>query len=92
VIATYFAGCIVIGIVGVLAGALLMAVLCAAGNESGFVAISPDVDEDPELTALRHQLAVCQEAAEQQRQRADNYYDLYCAGAKANAALRREHA
>jgi len=94
-ILAFLGGCIV----GVLAGAIIMAVMCAAGNENGFMAISPDVDEDPELTALRHQLtalrhqlAVCQEAAEHQRQRADTYYDLYCAGAKANAALRREHA
>lgn len=87
-ILVFLGGCIV----GVLAGAIIMAVMCAAGNESGYVTISPDVDEDPELTALRHQLAVCQEAAEHQRQRADTYYDLYCAGAKANAALRREHA
>lgn len=74
---------------GLVAGALLMALACAAGNEGGYVAISPDVDEDPELTALRHQLAVCQETAEKQRQRADTYYDLYCQGAKANAELRR---
>lgn len=37
---------------------------------------------------LRHRLAICQHAAEQQRQRADNYYDLFCEGARANAQLR----
>jgi hypothetical protein len=93
-ILAFLGGCIV----GVLAGAIIMAVLCAAGNSDGYVQISPDVDEGPETASLRQQLAetrhhlsACQAAAEQQRQRADVYFDLYCAGAKANAALRREH-
>lgn len=47
-----------------------------------------DSDEDPELTDLRQRLAICQHTAEQQRQRADNYYELFCEGARANAQLR----
>lgn len=92
-ITAFLAGVLAGAVAGTVAGAVVMAVMCAAGNSDGFVRIAPDdVDEDPELTALRQQLAACQAAAERQRQRADTYYDLYCAGAKANAALRREHA
>jgi len=64
-------------------------------DEGGFVNLVADGDKAPvteseELTRLRHQLATCQDAARQQRERADHYYDLFCVGAKANADLRRK--
>lgn len=49
---------------------------------------APEPVEGEELTELRHRLVICQHAAEQQRQRADYYYDLFCDGARANAQLR----
>ena len=53
--------------------------------------LSPEPAPEPvtdEVADLRQRLAVCQHAAEQQRQRADNYYELFCEGARANAQLR----
>ena len=49
---------------------------------------TPEPVEGEEVADLRHRLAICQHAAEQQRQRADNYYELFCEGARANAQLR----
>jgi hypothetical protein len=85
----FFAG----AFVGVLTGALVMAILCASGNAGGYVHIAPDdIDEDPELTVLRHQLTQAQDAAGKQRERADFYQSLYCDGARANAQLRKGNA
>lgn len=81
---TFSAGCLV----GLAFGVVLMRILFALSEP---VTLVDDLDEDPELTAVRHQLAVCQDTARQQQQRADYYYDLYCEGAKANAVLRRTH-
>lgn len=92
-IAAFFVGVIAGAVVGTVAGAVIMAIMAAAGNDGGYVHIAPDdADEDPELTALRQQLAVTQRAAESQRQRADFYQSLYCEGAKANAQLRKDNA
>lgn len=90
-IAAFLTGVIAGAVVGTVAGALIMAIMAAAGNEDGYVHITPDddADEDPELTVLRQRLAVMQQAALAQRQRADFYQSLYCEGAKANAQLKK---
>lgn len=87
-IAVFIAGCAAF-VAGALLGGMAMALFCAAGNEHGYIAISDEADEDPELTTLRQRLAVTQQAAESQRQRADFYQSLYCEGARANAQLRK---
>ena len=60
-------------------------------DEGGFVNLVANDEPVVETeTTLRQQLALCREAAHKQQERADYYYDLFCAGAKANADLRRE--
>ncbi len=72
-------------LVGFIWAALVIARRADDFNLAPVQATEPVTDE---VADLRQRLAICQHAAEQQRQRADNYYDLFCEGARVNAHLR----
>lgn len=79
-LAVFLAGCIVGGMLG----AIAMALLAAAGDSDD------KRDLIIELDTVRKQLAACQQASLSNQERADYYYELFCDGAQANAALRRQ--
>ena len=79
------AGCVA-GIIGTLIVVALYAALVVGGRADDMA------DAMNELATLRTELARVKQAAHDQQVRADYYYDLYCTGAKANAALRNGRA
>ena len=81
------AGTVATLIVGLIWAALVLAKR-ADGINLTLLSAAPEPVEGEELTELRHRLVICQNAVEQQRQRADYYYDLFCDGAGAIAQLR----
>lgn len=70
-------------VVGVLIGAMIMAVLNVSHTSDA------DSEHMATIAALKKQLTACRQMSEEQRVKAETYYDLYCDGAKANAVLRR---
>lgn len=78
-------GLIAVGsfVVGVLIGAMIMAVLNVSRISEA------DSKHMATIAALKKQLAACRQMSEEQRVKAETYYELYCDGAKANAVLRR---
>ena len=94
----FMVGMVLGALAGGCLGALGMAILTVASAADDLsIRLTEDTPQDDtqqdelhqQLAALRHQLETCQATAESQRQRADNYYDLFREGARANAALRK---